>query len=111
MPTDRKTVLDTIGYKDFYDEIHYTNSDRACVIVSAAAIDDSLRALLSTFMVDYKLDDLFSGNGPLSSFSSKIKMSYNLGLISKQEHDLIEIIRRIRNDYAHSKDYFSLEEK
>lgn len=111
MPTDKTMIFNEIEYKDFYDEIHYSKSDRACVIVSAAAIDDSLKALLSTFMVKYKLDELFSGNGPLSTFSSKIKMSYNLGLISKQEHDLIEIIRRIRNDYAHKKDYFSLDER
>ena len=44
---------------------------------------------------------MFNGFGPLSSFSGKIKLSYRLGLISKEEYNKLEIFRSIRNKFAH----------
>ncbi|MBS9522402.1 hypothetical protein KI659_00085 [Litoribacter alkaliphilus] len=59
---------------------------------------------------DKKLDkEMFSGVGPLSSFSSKVKISYRLGLISSEEYKKIEIFRSIRNKFAHEVSINSLE--
>ena len=68
----------------FNNEIKNT-TDRSCVIVAAAFIDDMLEMLLKSFLTESsKTDnsDLFENNGALSTFSSKIKLSYRLGLIS-----------------------------
>lgn len=40
-------------------------------------------------------------NDPLSSFASKIKIAFCLGLISSDEYDDLQIIRDIRNTFAH----------
>ena len=47
---------------------------------------------------------LFSGYGPLASFSSKIDLAYSLGLITAYEHRSLHAIRVIRNAFAHSDD-------
>ena len=44
---------------------------------------------------------LFSNNGPLSSFSSRIDISYRFGIISKYEKSQLHALRNIRNVFAH----------
>lgn len=80
------------------------SSERAAVIVGAAFMDEMLTLLLKGFMVPDtpKRDkEIFSGNGPLSTFSSKINMCWKLGLISDRERNTLHAIRGIRNDFAH----------
>lgn len=43
-----------------------------------------------------------TANGPLSTFSAKIKMGYSLGLYNKLMRDELDLIRYIRNAFAHS---------
>lgn len=43
------------------------------------------------------------GNAPLGTFSSKIEACYALGLIDEFEYQEIGLIRKIRNEFAHSK--------
>jgi len=78
-------------------------SDRAAAIVAGVFLDEILEELLRTFLVESSKGDkeLFSGNGVLSNFSSKIEMSFRLGLISAEEHRTIHNIRDIRNKFAH----------
>jgi len=79
-------------------------SDRACALILAANLDNRLRTFLCAFFVkitpSYK-NQLFEGNGCLASFSSRIQFSYVLGLIAENEHHDLNIIRRIRNYFAH----------
>lgn len=88
-----------------FEELEHSPSDRSCVIVSAAYIDDLLEYLIKCFLSspsNEKEDkELFSGYGPLSSFSSKILLSYRLGLISDYEYRTLQVIRKIRNSFAH----------
>lgn len=57
------------------EELDNSSSDRSCVIVAAAYLDDILRVLLETFMtppINKNQDNnLFSGYGPLSSTSRR----------------------------------------
>ena len=52
-----------------------------------------------------KVEELLGGDdgseAPLSSFSARIKTAYCLGLVTKQEFDDLNLIRRIRNRFAH----------
>lgn len=87
------------------DELEKSTSDRSCVIVAAAYIDELLgylfRCFLSSPSSEKEDKELFTGYGPLSSFSSKILLSYRLGLISNYEFKTLQIIRKIRNLFAH----------
>lgn len=90
--------------ESFKKEIQET-TDRACVIVAVAYLDDLLRNILTCFMTEVKDKEnnvLFEGsNAPLASFSSKIKIAFRFGLISVWEHNTLESIRKIRNKFAH----------
>jgi len=57
---------------------------------------------------DY-LESIFSdgGNGPLSTFSAKIKLAYALGIVSAETRLQIERVREVRNHFAHHKDKVS----
>jgi hypothetical protein len=78
-------------------------TDRACVILSAAMLEQALDALLKAYLVpitgkDTLLDDVYS---PISSFNAKIDLCHRIGLISAKFCRDLHLIRRIRNDFAH----------
>lgn len=80
------------------------DSDRAAAIVGASYLDELLREILLGYLVEdtrKNNKELFSGNGPLSSFSSRINLSYRFGVISQNERKLLNGIRGIRNEFAH----------
>ena len=87
------------------DELEKSTSDRSCVIVAAAYIDELLGCLFRYFLTSPSSEkedkELFSGYGPLSTFNSKIVLSYRLGLISNYEYKTLDFIRKIRNSFAH----------
>jgi DNA-binding MltR family transcriptional regulator len=89
-------------------------SDKSIVISSAAIIEEVLEELLifkSKRVDDNKLHErLFKYTGPLSSFASKIDVCYFLGYITSDFHNDLHIIRRLRNQAAHSWKTFSFEE-
>src|SRR5690606_17733970 len=68
-------------------------------------LEDYLYKLLKGFMVDdpSKVKKLLEGgtNAPLGSLSAKTLGAYCLGLISEDEFADIEIIRDVRNKFAH----------
>lgn len=79
-------------------------SDRAAVILVAASIEEALFTILKSFLIPIpsSTDNLFDGpNAALSTFSSKIDMSYRLGLISSRLCRDLHLIRKIRNAFAH----------
>lgn len=78
-------------------------TDRGCALMAAAFLEGELENLLKLKFIgtNKQIEDLFEYNGPLGTFSSKIKLSYALGLISKLTLQDLEIIRKIRNDFGH----------
>src|SRR4051794_24711234 len=79
-------------------------SDRASAVLCAAFLDHELEILLRRFMRDIKeTNELFKQMQPLSTFSSKIKFAYVLGLIIPDAYHDLNLIRRIRNDFAHNR--------
>jgi DNA-binding MltR family transcriptional regulator len=84
--------------------------DRACALILAANIDNRLRDLLMAFFVEMsnnQKDALFKGNGALSTFSSVTRVAFASGLLSNDEFNDINIIRDIRNLFAHQEQGWS----
>ena len=81
-------------------------SDRGCALFAAAYLDASVSDLLYVSLVSNKSieKDMFEGTAPLATFSSRIKMAYYLGLISSACRRDLDIIRSVRNDFAHKLD-------
>lgn len=106
MPRKKLKPAPLSDWKGFYEELQ-SEKPRAAVIIAAAFMDGWLRQLIANFMVDdaKAVDDLLGAENnsdcPLSSFSARIKASYCLGLISKDEYDDLNTIRKIRNQFAH----------
>ena len=81
-------------------------SDRGCSLLSVSFLDLQIEKVLKKKLIGNKkhLDKVFDFNGALGTLSNKLDLSYSLGIISKTEYDDINIIRKIRNDFAHSYD-------
>jgi hypothetical protein len=77
-------------------------SDRGLAVLGSAGLEFLLEGLLRARMLDEKSSDrAFEGNGPLSTFSSRISVSFLFGLISKDEHAELQIVRKVRNLLTH----------
>src|SRR5437868_2978240 len=81
----------------------FKESDRGKALLAGVLLDENLEILLRAKMRSEKelLNGLFEGFGPLATFSAKIKISYALFLIEKETYCDLEIIREIRNHFAH----------
>jgi len=79
-------------------------SERSAVIVGAAQLDDSLERLLLKVLKpqSHKNDRLFGVNGPLRDTYPKINLAYRLGIIDDDVEQALQLVRKIRNDFAHS---------
>ncbi|WP_145409258.1 transcriptional regulator [Paenibacillus xylanexedens] len=86
-------------------------TDRGCALMTAAFLDESLKRLLEANTVDDKktFENLCIGTGGMATFSAKIEFCYLLGLISAETRRLLNIIRKIRNEFAHSMEILSFD--
>lgn len=94
------------GIEDIFEHVSYTQKaeDRAIAIIEASQLENTLEEAITTKMVDLNADDyreLFKGEAPLSSFGTKIKLGFALGLFGKHTRKDLEAIRWIRNTFAH----------
>lgn len=80
-------------------------TDRGAVILAASLFDIQLESLIKSFLVADQAtnDELFDGaSAPLTNFSSKILMAFRLGLITKTFARDLNLIRKVRNEFAHN---------
>jgi mannitol operon repressor len=91
--------------KEKFDLIE--ESDRGCVIVGAAILEGYLaedieQAFLLNGLSNRYIKSSFDGNGAVGAFSSKVIIARGFGLIDDDVfHDLM-VIRKLRNEFAHS---------
>jgi len=88
-------------------------SDRAMVIIAASMIDQALEAALRGRLVQLHTteDPLFeSSYAPLADFSAKIDLAYRIGLLPPNYAKGLHLIRKIRNEFAHSASRCTFEE-
>ena len=87
-------------------------SDRGGALVGAALLDNRLERLLLSHLVAGKVtQNLVVGrNAPLGTFSSRINASFAMGLITTEERQDLNIVRSIRNEFAHREHGVSFED-
>lgn len=84
----------------YFDELH----GRELLIVSCAILDLALDEMIrKRFVDDHEIIEQFMSfdNGSISSFSSKIKCAYLLGILRKEEYATLNELRKLRNEFAH----------
>jgi hypothetical protein len=86
-------------------------SGRGAVLVAAARLDVALAQCIKAVLMPHPGGDdpLFDSDSRiLGTFSAKIQIAYRLGLIDRDVEHAIQMIRRVRNEFAHSFDEASL---
>lgn len=80
-----------------------SESPRGGVLVAASFIDRLLSQVLESFLIEGKSQKqlLHGFNAPVGNFSSRIALAAALGLISEDERQECDTIRKIRNEFAH----------
>jgi DNA-binding MltR family transcriptional regulator len=98
----KENLVKVEDIKGFLEEFQ-GESDRAAAIVGAAYLDECLRQLIASFLIEDStaVDRLLGMSGPLGTFFARMEASYCTGLISKNEYHDLEIIGEIRNEFAH----------
>jgi hypothetical protein len=83
----------------------WRGNDRTGAIVGSVWLEISLERLLVRQMrtlSNSKREELFGGNGPLATFSNKIKVAHAFQLLNDDTEKNLSYIREIRNCFAHS---------
>jgi len=88
-------------------------SDRGCVLVTISIIEKQLEDILRKRILgsNKQLKELFTGFGPMSSFSAKIKLAYSFGIITSEASAELDRLKRIRNLFAHDPNLITFESK
>ena len=94
-------------FDDFAEDLLAERSARPLIIIGAAKIEQLLFEMLNTFLLPKRIrgkeqDELLIGDTPLATFSARIKICHRLGLIDEKLCGTLELLRKIRNQCAHS---------
>lgn len=100
---DGKACMLTYDSNAFSQRIN-EETDRACAVLAGALLDWRLNQLFRR-RLHVLYDKLLDGTGPLATFAAKIQVARALAWISKETFEDLEVIRRIRNDFAHKFDH------
>ncbi len=95
-------------FDSFVEDLLGEKLPRPIIIIGASKIDDLLYLILSKFLIEPIIasdEDLIRGDNPLSTFSSRIKVCYRLGIIDQSLLKILNQIRKIRNECAHSVEF------
>lgn len=117
IPADGEHVAEVVDEKGELDALNRfmrrigEQDERAMVLALAAFIEDTLGGLLMAYFRDCKATrDLIEGfNAPLGTLGSRIKAAYSFGLATEQQFKDMEILRKIRNSFAHNWEGVSLQ--
>lgn len=86
-----------------YLELSRRESARGVVLLSTGYLEKQLRDVLEAFMREgARAASLLDGpNAPLGTFSARTTACHAFGLISDRENHDLNVLRRIRNEFAH----------
>lgn len=86
--------------KEFYDNSPHRGLGIALPTILENRLTEALKIVMRRDATIEK--DLFRGPGALGSFAVKIQLAYMLGLIAKDTYRDLDILRKVRNDFAHN---------
>jgi hypothetical protein len=97
----KPTPLQLAQWNELVD-VYHGESDRGAAILAGSFVEHALGQFLRSKARDPKVaDELFGPMGPLSSFSQRIAVAYAFSFIPEGQYRDFELVRRIRNHFAH----------
>jgi hypothetical protein len=112
--SQRKNLFDHPEMKSVFRAVLplVSESDRGAVLIGAAIVDEQLRKLFEAIappgVGGKSLKGVLEYPGSLSSTSAKAEIAYLTRYISADMKRAIDVLRRMRNDVAHSPEFFQL---
>jgi len=101
MTKKSKTPVTLMDYQNMV-KLFLAESDRAAALLAGSVAEGHTETLLRGFTrTGSNVNRLFEIYGPLSSFSARINVAYAFGLIDQHLLLDLNIIKRIRNHFAH----------
>jgi hypothetical protein len=98
--------LDSDGDRESYFKELEGQSDRACALIASAFAEHALIDLIKTKfpqLSETEENELFYERySTLGTFASRIDIAYALAVVTKRDRSDLNIIRRIRNTFAHA---------
>ena len=80
-----------------------THSERGAALDAVAQVDADLESLIRAYMIKTSLQDqALKETGPIGPLGVRIKIAYLFGMIPKMLMQELDIIRKIRNEFAHT---------
>lgn len=89
-------------FLDYLKELQ-KETPRGAVIISCVVIQEVLGKTLENYLTDHKdVKTLLNGGmAPLGTLSARILLCFGLRLVDEKEYKNLQIVRRIRNHFAH----------
>lgn len=103
-PKLKASFQNTIAQAEGFLREFQAETDRGTTVVAASYLDDILASMLRQRFIEQSkiVDSFIESQGPLGTFSSRIDLTYCLGLIREDQYKDLTGIRRMRNAFAHS---------
>lgn len=90
-----------------------SEGERSAVVLGAERINVAVEMLLKSFLLPSpnKDDRLFTTDGAVSTFSRKVELAHRLCLMDSSFKQALDLIRKLRNEFAHATEVESLEQQ
>lgn len=108
MSIKRQKARDSFDLTSLPPEVQkalYLSDDRSTALVGACLVEKALTELLCKVVLGSKTELaslMESPTAPLHSFSAKTRVAHAFGLISTREKHDLDLVRDVRNDFAHN---------
>jgi len=87
-------------------------SDRGAAVLAGSYVENYLGLYIKSKMIDHSVaEQIFSPDGPLSTFSQRIYFAQAFWFLSKNQCADLHLIKKIRNHFAHHPKVASFNEK
>ena len=86
-------------------EVSAIGNDRGAAILLAAQLEDVLGYALTLRLKipNDRADEVFAYNAAMGTFDNKIRTAYAIGIITLETRFIFDVVRRIRNAFAHAR--------
>jgi DNA-binding MltR family transcriptional regulator len=90
------------GLEDTFSSMFSMHTERGAILNAAALVDEILADVIQGYMIRSSLkQQMFKPGRAFGDFGVRIGLAYLLGIISKSTYQELEVVREIRNRFAH----------